>query len=116
MLTCKFPLTFPLTDDSETNFGAVNRDRQVSLQVYRDDDDDDDVPKPRPHLDVVLDYISSLESLVLRDADLLPDVLQVAQRFIQARHSLCCEHLASGTHKPGGGTVSSFVNKWFRWH
>ena len=53
------------------------------------------------HLDVVLDDIGPLQPLVFRDADLLPDVLQVAQRFIQARHSLRCEHLAAGTQPFG---------------
>lgn len=52
---------------------------------------------------MVLDDIGPLQSLVLRDADLLPDVLQVAQRFVQARHGLRCEHLAAGTDaRPGG--------------
>lgn len=50
------------------------------------------------HPDVVLHDISSLLSLVLGDTDLLPNVLQVAQRFIQARHRLCCQHLAAGTN------------------
>lgn len=54
---------------------------------------------PKAYLDVVLDNIGPLESLVLRDADLLPNVLQVAQRFIQARHRLRCEHLATRSEK-----------------
>lgn len=49
------------------------------------------------HLDVALNNIGSLEPLVLGDTDFLPDVLQMAQRFIKARHRLCCQHLAAGT-------------------
>lgn len=53
---------------------------------------------PTPHLDVALDNIGPLQPLVLGDTDLLPDVLQVVQRFIQARHHLCRQHLT--TEKP----------------
>lgn len=58
------------------------------------------------HLYVVLDDVGPLQPLVLRDPDLLPDVLQVAQRLVQARHRLRRQHLATGggTGDRGQGT------------
>lgn len=48
-----------------------------------------------PHLDVAFNNTCPLQPLVLGDTDLLPDVLQVVQRFVQARHHLCRQHLTT---------------------
>lgn len=48
---------------------------------------------------MLVDFIGSLDALLLRNPDFLPDVLQPHQSSVEVCNRLCCVDLAGGKEK-----------------